>query len=61
LAKRNSAMESLKPVLQVLVNSKDLGMVFFVMAILSIIIVPLPSGLLDFMLTISISIAVLIL
>ena len=61
MAKRNSAMESLKPVLQVLVNSKDLGMVFFVMAILSIIIVPLPSGLLDFMLTISISIAVLIL
>jgi flagellar biosynthesis protein FlhA len=61
LAKKNSAIESLKPILKVLINSKDLGMVFFVMAILIIIIVPLPSGLLDFMLTISISIAVLIL
>ena len=35
-------------------------MVIFVMAILAIIIVPLPSGILDFMLTISITIAVLI-
>jgi len=35
-------------------------MVFFIMSILAVIIVPLPSGILDFMLTISISIAVLI-
>lgn len=35
-------------------------MVFFIMAILAVIIVPLPSGILDFMLTISISVAVLI-
>jgi flagellar biosynthesis protein FlhA len=41
-------------------SSKDLGMVFFLVAILSIIIVPLPSGILDFMLTISIAISILI-
>jgi flagellar biosynthesis protein FlhA len=39
----------------------DLGVVFFVFAILLIIIIPLPSGVLDFFLTISISISVLIL
>jgi flagellar biosynthesis protein FlhA len=49
------------PLTKLLGQSKDLGMVVFVMAILSIIIVPLPSGLLDFMLTISISLSVLIL
>ncbi|HIO70397.1 MAG TPA: EscV/YscV/HrcV family type III secretion system export apparatus protein, partial [Campylobacterales bacterium] len=36
-------------------------MVFFLMAILSIIIVPLPSGVLDFMLTISIAVSILVL
>ncbi|WP_457564717.1 flagellar biosynthesis protein FlhA [Caminibacter sp.] len=39
----------------------DLGVVAFVFAILLIIIVPLPSGLLDFFLTISLSVAILIL
>ncbi|MEO1924077.1 MAG: flagellar biosynthesis protein FlhA [Nautiliaceae bacterium] len=39
----------------------DLGVVAFVFAILLIIIVPLPSGILDFFLTISLAVAVLIL
>lgn len=43
-----------------LVQQRDLSMVLFIIAILAVIIVPLPSGILDFMLTISISVAVLI-
>lgn len=43
-----------------LIKQRDLSIVFFVMAILAIIIVPMPSGLLDLMLTISIAVAVLI-
>ena len=58
--KPSSAVNILRPILQVLAGSKDLGMVFFIMAILTIIIVPLPSGMLDFMLTISIAISILI-
>jgi len=50
----------LTPLLEFIVKTRDLSIVFFVMAILAIIIVPLPSALLDFMLTISISVAVLI-
>jgi len=60
LAKTSSAVEILRPILQLIASSKDLGMVFFIMAILSIIIVPLPSGMLDFLLTISIAISILI-
>ena len=55
LSKRN-----LFAVLNLLQSSKDLSIVVFVMAILAIIIVPLPSVILDFLLTISIAIAVLI-
>ncbi len=44
-----------------LAKSKDLTMVFFVIAILAIIIVPLPSVFLDFFLTISLALSVLIL
>ena len=44
-----------------LAKSKDLTMVFFVIAIIAIIIVPLPSAILDFFLTISLALAVLIL
>lgn len=40
--------------------SKDLSVVFFVIAILTIIIVPLPSGILDFMLSISMALSILI-
>lgn len=41
-------------------GSKDLTIVIFVMAILAIIIVPLPGPMLDFLLTISIAVSVLI-
>ncbi|MGE4420467.1 MAG: flagellar biosynthesis protein FlhA [Sulfurimonas sp.] len=47
--------------LNFLLGQKDLSVVVFVMAILAIIIVPLPSGLLDVLLTISMALAVLIL
>ncbi len=58
--KKTALLGQITPALEVIVRSRDLSIVFFVMAILAIIIVPLPSGLLDFMLTISISVAVLI-
>lgn len=61
MAKKKAALlGQLTPLLELIVRSRDLSIVMFVMAILAIIIVPLPSGLLDLMLTISISIAVLI-
>lgn len=60
MAKPRSPMQNMSIVLSFLVQNRDLSIVAFVMAILAIIIVPLPSGILDFMLTISISIAVLI-
>ncbi|WP_295047280.1 flagellar biosynthesis protein FlhA [Sulfurimonas sp.] len=47
--------------LNFLIGQRDLSVVVFVMAILAIIIVPLPSGLLDVLLTISMALAVLIL
>ncbi len=58
--KKTALLGQLTPMLEFIVRSRDLSIVFFVMAILAIIIVPLPSGLLDLMLTISISVAVLI-
>ncbi len=63
MAKKKSSpiIDILKPLIRLIASSKDLGMVFFLMAILSIIIVPLPSGVLDFMLTISIAMSILIL
>lgn len=61
MAKRKTAiLDKLTPILEFIVRTRDLSIVAFVMAILAIIIVPLPSMLLDFMLSISISIAVLI-
>jgi len=61
MAKKKAALlGQLTPLLEFIVRSRDLSIVFFVMAILAIIIVPLPSALLDLMLTVSISIAVLI-
>ncbi|WP_456471292.1 flagellar biosynthesis protein FlhA [Caminibacter sp.] len=51
----------LKKSLRLLSEVTDLGVVAFVFAILLIIIVPLPSGILDFFLTISLAVAVLIL
>lgn len=58
--KKTTFLGQITPLLEFIVRSRDLSIVAFVMAILAIIIVPLPSFLLDFMLTISISIAVLI-
>ena len=58
--KKTALLGQLTPVLEFIIRSRDLSIVFFVMAILAIIIVPLPSALLDLMLTISIAIAVLI-
>lgn len=48
------------PFLEPILRFKDLSMVGFIMAIMAIIIVPLPSAVLDFFLTVSIAIAVLI-
>ncbi len=63
MAKERSAgaLGGLMQVLSLFSKSKDLTMVFFVIAILAIIIVPLPSVLLDFFLTISLALSVLIL
>jgi flagellar biosynthesis protein FlhA len=47
------------PILKVLAKAKQLTMVFAVVAIMAIIIVPLPTVILDFFLTISIAVAVL--
>ena len=53
--------EQIGTALNFLIGQRDLSVVVFVMAILAIIIVPLPSGLLDVLLTISMALAVLIL
>jgi len=47
------------PVLKVLAKAKQLSVVFLIVAIMAIIIVPLPTFLLDFFLTTSIALAVL--
>lgn len=61
MAKNLTTKQQVGTALNFLLGNKDISVVLFVMAILAIIIVPLPSGLLDFMLTISMAIAVLIL
>ncbi len=53
-------LASLQPYLEPIIKAKDLTVVAFIMAIMTIIIVPLPGGVLDFFLTVSISISVLI-
>ncbi len=60
MAKTKKGSRQLGVSLNFLVQNRDLSIVLFVMAILAIIIVPLPSAILDFMLTISIAVAVLI-
>ncbi len=60
MAKTNKGTRQLGASLNFLVQNRDLSIVLFVMAILAIIIVPLPSAILDFMLTISIAVSVLI-
>lgn len=61
MAKKLTLKQQVGTSLNFLIGQRDLSVVVFVMAILAIIIVPLPSGLLDFMLTISMALAVLIL
>lgn len=50
----------LTPILTPVIKSKSLAIVFVIMAILTIIIVPLPTAVLDFFLALSISLSVLI-
>jgi len=61
LAKTKNRTPDVKTVLSALFASRDLSVVFFVMSILAIIIVPLPSALLDLMLAVVIALSVLIL
>ena len=61
MAKNKNIFASvINPISKTIVKSKDLTVVFFIIAILAIIIVPLPSSILDLFLTISLSIAVLV-
>jgi len=57
---KRSILALIAPFLEPLLRAKDLTIVALIMAILAIIIVPLPSGVLDFFLTISLSLSVLI-
>ena len=61
MAKKLSTKQQIGTTLNFLIGQRDLSVVLFVMAILAIIIVPLPSSVLDVLLTISIAFAVLIL
>jgi len=61
LAKKLTTRQQVGTALNFLLGQKDLSVVIFVMAILAIIIVPLPSAMLDVLLTISMALAVLIL
>ncbi len=58
-ASKKTAASRALPFLKLFAKSKQLSMVLFVVAIMAIIIVPLPSAILDLFLTISIAIAVL--
>ena len=57
---QNGLLLKIAPFLEPIVKSKDLTIVFFIISILAIIIVPLPSAILDFFLVISLSVAVLV-
>jgi flagellar biosynthesis protein FlhA len=61
LAKKLTTRQQIGTTLNFLLGKKDLSVVIFVMAILAIIIVPLPSVILDILLTVSIALSVLIL
>ncbi|MDY0116493.1 MAG: flagellar biosynthesis protein FlhA [Sulfurimonadaceae bacterium] len=61
MARKLTTRQQVGTALNFLLGNKDISVVVFVMAILAIIIVPLPSALLDVMLTISFAMAVLIL
>lgn len=57
---KNIFTSAISPISKTILKSKDITMVFFIIAILAIIIVPLPSSVLDLFLTISLSFSVLI-
>lgn len=61
MAKVKNKSATIQGIFSAIFASRDLSVVVFVMAILAIIIVPLPSGMLDFFLAIVISLSVLIL
>jgi len=61
MAKKLTTKQKVGTSLNFMLGNRDLGVVIFVMAILAIIIVPLPSEFLDVLLTISIAFSVLIL
>jgi len=61
LAKKLTLRQQIGTTLNFLLGQRDLSVVIFVMAILAIIIVPLPSAMLDVLLTVSMAFAVLIL
>lgn len=61
MAKAKNKTPDVKTVLSALFASRDLSVVFFVMAILAIIIVPMPSSMLDFLLAVVIALSVLVL
>lgn len=61
MAKAKNKTPDVNSVLSTLFASRDLSVVFFVMAILAIIIVPLPSAVLDLLLAVVIAMSVLIL
>ncbi|MCD6190663.1 MAG: flagellar biosynthesis protein FlhA [Sulfurimonas sp.] len=61
MAKKLTLKQQIGITLNFLIGQRDLSVVIFVMAILAIIIVPLPSAILDILLTVSIAFAVLIL
>lgn len=61
MAKAKKRVVNASTILSAIFASRDLSMVVFVMAILAIIIVPLPSGMLDLLLAVVIAISVLVL
>ncbi len=61
MAKVKNKTPTTQSIVSLIFASRDLSVVVFVMTILAIIIIPLPSGMLDFFLAIVISISVLIL
>jgi len=61
LAQKLTTKQQIGTTLNFLLGQKDLSVIIFVMTIIAIIIVPLPSSVLDLLLTISMALAVLVL
>lgn len=57
---KTSILQKAFPFLKLIGKSKDLGVVVFIIAIVFLIVFPLPPGMLDFLLTISIALSLLI-